>query len=174
MKNSQIILILGGARSGKSQFALSLGGKMPGQKIFVATAEALDAEMAERIHRHREMRSKEWKTVEEPIHLCDLLAIKSKDGRLILIDCLTLWLSNLLQKDENSKTIEIQINRLIESLKKTERNVILVSNEVGWGIVPDNPLSRKFRDLTGLMNQKVAETADTVYLVSAGIPVRIK
>jgi adenosylcobinamide kinase/adenosylcobinamide-phosphate guanylyltransferase len=170
----RITFIVGGARSGKSRFALTLGEEVSGRKMFVATAEALDAEMADRIRRHRRARSKTWETIEEPVKLCNVLGAKSKPYQLILIDCLTLWLSNLMQKDNNPKAVFTEIDRLVDCLKRTELNVILVSNEVGWGIIPENPLARGFRDLAGLMNQKIAEAAEAVYLMSTGIPVRIK
>jgi len=170
----KITLILGGARSGKSRFALTLGEQVSGRKAFVATAEVSDAEMAERIQRHREARPKTWKTMEEPVFICDLLSAEMKRYQLFLIDCLTLWLSNLMRKDGSESAILTEVVRLVNFLKTAKASVILVSNEVGSGIVSENPLTRRFRDLAGLMNQQVAEVADAVYLVSAGIPLKIK
>ena len=167
-------LILGGARSGKSRFALNLGERVPGRKAFIATAEALDPEMAERIRQHRNTRSTIWETIEEPLKLCDLFTRESKAYQLFLVDCLTLWLSNMMHADGNPMTVSTEIDSLAKFLRTTDRNIILVSNEVGWGIVPESSSTRKFRDLAGLMNQNIAEAADAVYLVSAGIPVKIK
>ncbi len=174
-QNSKLILILGGARSGKSAYALRLSDSFDGQKAYIATAEALDAEMAEKIERHRKERGNEWKTIEEPIRIVQTIQNMGDQCNLILIDCLTLWLSNLLHLyDGDGKKVMENLEALIIQLEKTDSNIIVVSNEVGLGIVPDNPLARRFRDITGLANQRLAEIADEVTFVIAGRPMRLK
>lgn len=166
------VLIIGGARSGKSAFALKKAGSFPGKKAYIATAEALDEEMKERIERHRGERGKDWETFEEPIKMAGVLKETGSGYNAAVIDCLTLWLSNLLLGTEDP---EEEIEGFLSLLREGDHPpLFVVSNEVGMGIVPDNPLSRRFRDLAGRLNQKVAGIADEVYLVTAGIPVRIK
>ena len=176
--NSKLIFILGGARSGKSAYALKLAESMSGKKLYLATAEALDKEMTERIKKHKKERGNNWATIEEPIKIADVIA-KDKKHDVILLDCITIWLSNLItnsaSKIENRKSkIENYINSLVSACKKTKANIIVVSNEVGLGIVPDNPLARRFRDISGISNQKMAEAADEVYFVVSGIKMRLK
>lgn len=166
-------LVIGGTRSGKSSFALKFGGKFKGSKAYLATAEPLDPEMRERIETHKRSRSDDWDTIEEPIRLSDRIGGISSDYNLILIDCLTLWLSNILGKMDRDLVLK-EIDRLVDIIKEKRSNIILVSNEVGMGIVPDNEPARSFRDLSGLMNQKAADVANEVHLVCSGIPVRIK
>ncbi len=167
-------LILGGVRSGKSAYALDLANRLGGRKLFVATAEARDQEMKDRIVEHRARRGPDWDTVEEPIHIAHLLEQKAKNYKVILIDCLTLWLSNLILKYEEKKVNQLLDNftRALGRIKGC--HVILVSNEVGMGIVPENKLARAFRDWAGLMNQRIARTADEVILMVAGISTKIK
>jgi adenosylcobinamide kinase/adenosylcobinamide-phosphate guanylyltransferase len=166
------VLVIGGARSGKSSFALSKAGSFPGKKAYIATAEALDEEMKERIEKHRGERGKEWETFEEPIKMAGALKEMGSGYNAAVIDCLTLWLSNLLLGTEDP---EEEIEGFLSLLRERDHPpFFIVSNEVGMGIVPDNPLSRRFRDLAGRLNQKVAGIADEVYLVTAGIPLRIK
>jgi adenosylcobinamide kinase/adenosylcobinamide-phosphate guanylyltransferase len=185
--NNKIIFITGGARSGKSLFALNEASKIKGQKAYIATAEALDSEMKERIERHKKIRGDEWDTYEEPVKILDTLrAIKDKYS-VIILDCLTLWLSNILHRaqstERRTQMIENDIQEFIKELKTFKDashitcyalRLFIVSNEIGMGIVPDNKLAREFRDLAGLLNQKVAKIADEVYLMTAGIPIKIK
>jgi adenosylcobinamide kinase/adenosylcobinamide-phosphate guanylyltransferase len=172
-KSSRIVFVIGGARSGKSSFALSQASALHGSKAYIATAQALDSEMAERIQKHREERSEEWITLEEPLNLAALLKNIRNSYDVVLIDCLTLWLSNILLGNEEG--LPETIDKFISSLGECKAaSVYIVSNEVGLGIVPDNALSRKFRDISGKLNQRVAAIADEVYLVAAGIPLKIK
>jgi len=176
--NSKLIFILGGARSGKSAYALKLAESIPVKRLYLATAEALDGEMAKRIKKHRKDRGNNWTTIEEPIRIVDVIA-KDKKHAVILLDCLTLWVSNIIHKksgvrSQKSEVIYKTVNQFISACKKAKANIIVVSNEVGLGIVPDNPLAREFRDIAGYANQKIAEAADEVYFVTVGIPVKIK
>jgi adenosylcobinamide kinase/adenosylcobinamide-phosphate guanylyltransferase len=170
-----ITLIIGGTRSGKSRHALNLASAAPGNaKAYIATAQALDEEMTDRIRRHKDERSEDWVTFEEPFGLGSLLREVCSHFDQILVDCLTVWLSNKLLNEP--ELVEGSIDGLVQALLETHRKTqyFVVTNEVGLGIVPENALARKFRDLAGLLNQKVAEVADHVYLVSAGIPIKIK
>jgi len=168
-------LIIGGCRSGKSRHALELAEKIPGEKrIFVATCMPLDDEMKERIDRHKKERDKSWTTIEAPVELPEVINEKTKEGDVILVDCLTLWINNLLMETESSDGIDNDIQKFIIALEEAKCPIILVSNEVGAGIVPGNKLARQFRDLAGFTNQKVAECADRVIWMVAGIPVVIK
>ena len=169
------IFITGGCKSGKSRHALELSEEISTSKrIFIATSMPLDDEMKERIDRHKQERDKSWKTVEAPIELSVAINKNNKNGNVILVDCLTLWINNLLMENKNPDIINQHIDKLICTIKKTKSPIILVSNEVGTGIVPENDLARKFRDLAGLTNQKVAKCADRVIWMVAGIPVSIK
>lgn len=172
-KSGKIVLVIGGARSGKSTFALKEAARTSGRKAYIATAEAMDEEMKERIEKHKKCRGNDWDTYEEPLKICDV--IKGIEGKykVIIVDCLTLWLSNLMHSNLNT---DKEIGHLISSLRfSTDAlRIYIVSNEVGMGIVPDNELSRRFRDEAGHLNQGVAEIADAVYLVTAGIPLKIK
>ena len=166
-----VLLVLGGARSGKSRHAQRQAEETGLTPIFVATAQAFDAEMVDRIARHRTDRGPEWETVEAPLELAEVIAGRAAPDKVLLVDCLTLWTSNLLlaERDADAATAA-----LVEALGKAEGPVILVSNEVGLGIVPDNALARRFRDLAGTINQRVAEAADEVRFVAAGLPLRLK
>jgi adenosylcobinamide kinase/adenosylcobinamide-phosphate guanylyltransferase len=165
------VLVLGGARSGKSRYAESLATGHPGEWVYVATAEAGDAEMRERIAHHRARRGNGWRTVEEPIRLADVLAREALAGRFVLVDCLTLWISNLmLQK----RDVESDVEALAETMRRLPGSVAVVSNEVGLGIVPDNPLARQFRDRAGLANQRIAAAVSEVFFLAAGQALRIK
>jgi len=168
----KIALVLGGARSGKSTYALRLAERLFRKPLYVATAEAGDAEMAERITRHKKSRGARWKCVEEPMDIASV--IKSPpacDG--ILLDCLTLWVSNVLLK-EGEKALARRTRQLLTALRQTNRKIILVSNEVGMGVVPEYELGRKFRDLAGRLNQDLAADADAVVFVLAGLPMVLK
>lgn len=172
-KRGKIVFVIGGARSGKSGFALRAASACPGKKIYLATARALDGEMTERIRKHKEERSGEWATVEEPLGLAGLLREIRGSFDVILIDCLTLWLSNILL--DNEERLAERIDELVLCLEEScAASVYIVSNEVGLGIVPANAMARKFRDMAGSLNQKVAQVADEVYLVTAGMPLQIK
>jgi adenosyl cobinamide kinase/adenosyl cobinamide phosphate guanylyltransferase len=164
-----LTLVLGGARSGKSRYAESLIAVLPPPWAYVATAEAGDHEMAVRIRTHRARRGPSWRTIEAPR---DLTAAFAACERMpVLVDCLTLWLSNLMLADAE---INAEVGRLEEALAATVAPVVLVANEVGSGIVPDHVLGRKFRDLQGLLNQRIAARADRVVLMVAGLPLALK
>jgi adenosylcobinamide kinase/adenosylcobinamide-phosphate guanylyltransferase len=170
----EIVLVIGGCRSGKSRYALELAKKIPGdRRIFIATCVPRDKEMEERIARHKKEREKSWSTIEVPINLPEAIIEYSTKGDLILVDCLTLWISNLILENDNIDMSE-PIMRLTNSLEKAQRPIIIVSNEVGSGIVPDNRLARVFRDAVGFANQSIAESSDKVIWMIAGIPVPIK
>ena len=169
------IFVLGGCRSGKSGYALEAAQQFPGDnRVFIATCIPHDDEMKQRVARHRKERSRTWKTVEAPLLLPEAIAENSGRADVILADCLTLWVSNLLMDGDDSGKIELQIPRLAAAIEKSRCPVVLVSNEVGQGIVPENKLARQFRDLVGFVNQAVAECADQVIWTVAGIPVTIK
>jgi adenosylcobinamide kinase/adenosylcobinamide-phosphate guanylyltransferase len=168
-------LILGGAKSGKSRYALQVCEGLRREKVFLATARALDAEMDIRIRRHREERGADWQTIEEPLDI--LKSIQRLDHRegLILVDCLTLWVSNLyMEFQDKPEAIETAAAELAEGLRSVQGLVVLVSNEVGHGIVPDNALSRAYRDTVGSLNQRIAAVAQQVVFMAAGIPMTIK
>ena len=170
--SEKIIFITGGARSGKSSFAVAEASRINGRKAYIATAEALDEEMRQRIENHKRQRGDEWDTYEEPIRIADV--IKKTEGKysVIVIDCLTLWLSNVMN---SGLDIKAEIECLISSLLTPYSSLMyIVSNEVGMGIVPENEMARKFRDMAGILNQKIAEVSDRVYMVIAGIPIKIK
>lgn len=172
----KIVLITGGARSGKSSFAEELASTLEKDIIFLATAEALDKEMADRIRRHKAKRSRTWKTVEEPININVLNKFKNFEGTVIL-DCITLWLSNMIHKfgtKEAEDRILGDIRTLLKTVKTSKFTLIVVSNELGMGIVPENRLGREFRDIAGKCNQLIARIADEVYLMISGIKLKIK
>jgi adenosylcobinamide kinase/adenosylcobinamide-phosphate guanylyltransferase len=180
--NIKITFVIGGARSGKSSFALNRAAKIEGRKAYLATAEALDDEMKERIHKHKRDRGNDWDTFEEPVNISSLISDIGDEYEVIVLDCLTLWLSNILigirGAETETRITEERINHFIAGLSSLNssknRSLFVVSNELGAGIVPDNELAREFRDLAGFLNQKVAEIADEVYLITAGIPLKIK
>ncbi len=170
----RIIFILGGARSGKSRFALELGNAKAGKKVYIATAEAGDAEMAARITRHQKTRGTDWQTLEVPLALSEtLLSLRGKTD-VVLIDCLTLWLSNVMMKTTDEAEINKIFDRLLDTLAKLDFTLIAVSNEVGQGIVPVDASVRLFRDLGGHLHQQWAHAANEVYCMTAGIPQSIK
>ncbi len=166
--------ITGGCRSGKSRYALDYADRHFSKKIYLATCEALDEEMAQRIAHHRKMRGPEWRTIEEPIGIVDQITLHAEGTDVILLDCLTLWLSNLLIKWTDDLRIIKETERLIDTMKQSQTSFLIVSNEAGMGIVPADPLSRRFRDLLGIANQKIAEAADTVIFMVSGIPIFLK
>ena len=165
-----IVLITGGARSGKSRRAEVLARSFAGQPVYIATAEARDAEMNERIATHRARRGNVWVEREVPLDLVDALTATDGGGAR-LVDCLTLWLSNLLHAERDWSQ---EVARLADALPRQRSPVIMVTNEVGLGIVPDNALARTFRDAAGMMNQTIAGVADAVEFVVAGLPMKLK
>jgi adenosylcobinamide kinase/adenosylcobinamide-phosphate guanylyltransferase len=169
----KITLILGGARSGKSSYALELARKYK-KVAFIATCQALDKEMAKRIKLHKESRPKDWDTFEEPKEVEAILKKLTNKYECIVIDCLTLLVSNLFLSGLNKKTIEDKISKLVAVLKRVNCRVIMVSNEVGLGIVPDNKMARDFRDVAGRVNQIIAAEADEVFFMAAGLSIKIK
>jgi adenosylcobinamide kinase/adenosylcobinamide-phosphate guanylyltransferase len=172
---NKIIFIIGGCRSGKSTYALQTAEKMPAErKIFIATCVPQDTEMKQRVARHQKERSQNWVTVEEPLHLPQAILENSPKADVMLVDCLTLWVSNLLMQSGDEKKIADTIPQLIDALEKATCPIVLVSNEVGTGIVPENRLARQFRDITGWVNQAVAKCSNKVVWMVAGIPVTVK
>ncbi len=171
----RLTLILGGARSGKSDFAQTLARKRGGDDVlFVATAEARDEEMRARIASHRAARPAAWQTLEAPREIAR--ALDSSRARVIVVDCVTLWASNVLLAEETSapQAMSREIDALLAWYRANEIAMILVSNEVGMGLVPDNALGRAYRDLLGAVNKRLAASADEVFFLVAGLPVEIK
>jgi adenosylcobinamide kinase/adenosylcobinamide-phosphate guanylyltransferase len=164
-------LVLGGARSGKSAFAEQLIGDSGLARIYLATATADDNEMQTRIAHHRISRGEGWTTIEEPLALVDALTREATDGRAVLVDCLTLWLSNLIFAERDP---EIEARRLTRFLDVAKYPIVLVSNEVGLGLVPETPLGRAFRDAQGRLNQIVAAAVPNVVFIAAGLPLWLK
>jgi adenosylcobinamide kinase / adenosylcobinamide-phosphate guanylyltransferase len=166
------VLVLGGARSGKTGFAERLAMRAGETPLYLATAQALDAEMRERVRMHQEQRHKRFATLEEPIELTSALKAAAKAHDVILVDCLTLWITNLLGANHD---VAKAVDQLAAALPTIETSrVILVSNEVGLGIVPDNPMARMFRDLAGAAHQRLAEICTDVHFVVAGLPMTLK
>jgi len=168
-----ITLILGGARSGKSRHAEELATSLSDHPIYVATAPLIDNdhEWLARIERHREERGTHWQVIEEELALTSVLKVQDSPQSVVLIDCLTLWLSNLIFA---GKEIEDEVELLCELLPMLTGEVILVANEVGMGLVPENPEGRAFRDAQGRLNQRLAATADRVEFIAAGLPICLK
>jgi adenosylcobinamide kinase/adenosylcobinamide-phosphate guanylyltransferase len=166
-----LTLILGGARSGKSRQGERLVEAQAGACIYIATGEAGDAEMAARIRHHRQRRGPRWRTIEAPLDLVPALQSAAAPHAAVLVDCLTLWLGNLLGAERD---LETERHALLAALPALRGPVLLISNEVGLGIVPDNALARRFRDEAGLLHQALAEAAQSVLLMVAGIPMTIK
>jgi adenosylcobinamide kinase/adenosylcobinamide-phosphate guanylyltransferase len=172
--SNKIYFITGGARSGKSAFAEKLANSLTGKRAYIATAQALDPEMAARIEKHRMDRGSVWDTYEEPLAVAELLRKLSGRYQVTLLDCLTLWLSNIIAHTDGDGVVASRSGELVAAIKDFGGSCIVVSNEVGLGIVPDNPLARKFRDFAGILNQKMAQAADEVYFTASGIPMKIK
>ncbi|WP_181702600.1 bifunctional adenosylcobinamide kinase/adenosylcobinamide-phosphate guanylyltransferase [Chthonobacter albigriseus] len=167
-----VTLVLGGARSGKSRHAETLvRATGPAPWTYIATAQAFDAEMTERIAQHRADRAEGWITVDAPHDLPAALRAAAGEGRAVLVDCLTLWLSNRMLAEAD---LAAETKALVEAVRGYPAPLVVVSNEVGFGIVPDNALGRRFRDAQGRVNQEIAAAADRVVLVVAGIPVAVK
>ncbi|MDD4924586.1 MAG: bifunctional adenosylcobinamide kinase/adenosylcobinamide-phosphate guanylyltransferase [Dehalococcoidales bacterium] len=172
------ILITGGARAGKSGYAQKLAIDNSGKVLFVATAEAKDEDMRLRIEKHKKSRPSNWQTLESPSEVANAISEKAGEYQVIVIDCITMLVSNVMLAADDEKSAEAavinEIDTLIKVMKFKSSTYILVSNEVGLGIVPDNELSRNYRDLLGRANQLLARYADEVYLMVSGIPVKIK
>ncbi|MFZ3045295.1 MAG: bifunctional adenosylcobinamide kinase/adenosylcobinamide-phosphate guanylyltransferase [Desulfatirhabdiaceae bacterium] len=167
-----VMLVIGGCRSGKSSHALNLAGAIPGdRRIFMATCVPTDDEMKSRVLKHQAERPPGWITIETPTDLTDAIGRESVTASVILVDCLTLWASNLMVENRNIGT---EIESMVQCLEQTACPVILVSGELGLGVVPENTLARSFRDVVGLINQHMAAVAQTVVWMVAGIPVVIK
>ena len=180
IKGFKKTFILGGTRSGKSDFALEKANQAAGLKAFIATAQPLDSEMKKRIEQHKLQRECGWKTYEEPIDISEVLFEIADRYQVIILDCLTLWINNLMA-NEHIVNIEERFLLLKETLENLNQQkgqditrIYIVSNEVGMGIVPENTLARRFRDLAGSLNRMVAKVADEVYLVYAGLPLLLK
>ena len=172
-RTGRITLVMGGARSGKSSYAGRLAEHRFRKPLYLATAEALDPEMADRIKRHRKARGPKWDCIEEPLNIAGVLAKLPPKTDGVLLDCVTLWLCNVLMK-EGDKSFEVRRSELLHALENVRRDVVIVSNEIGMGVVPDNKLGRKFRDYAGWLNQDLARVADNVVFVIAGIPMTLK
>lgn len=180
--SSKVIFITGGSRSGKSSFALQLARGFNTTVLFVATAEAKDEEMAERIANHKKGRPKNWRTLEASMNVGMRIEKEAGDTGVIVIDCLTLLVSNLLvcqaeaEPDARRSSVDVnrELNRLLRCFDRLEATFIIVSNEVGLGLVPPYPLGRVYRDLLGEVNQAIASRADEVYFMVSGIPLRLK
>ncbi len=166
-----LALVLGGARSGKSAFAESLVRERGVRPVYVATAEFVDDEMRARIETHRARRGNAWRTVEAPLDLAQAIGRESTSRACLLVDCTTVWLGNLVH---HGRDVEVATRALLEALAAAPGPVVLVANEVGLGIVPDNAAARAFRDRAGRLNQAVARMAGSVYFVAAGIPMTLK
>jgi len=168
----KITIVLGGARSGKSYYALKEASQIKGKKAFIATAEALDEEMRARIAKHKKERGNNWDTYEEPLHIATLIDKIKGTYDVILIDCLTLWVSNIMHIDLD---ITEEIEKLVSVISSvSSESLYIVSNEVGLGLVPDSPLGRAYRDNLGRLNRKVAQAATDVIFMVAGIPLKVK
>jgi adenosylcobinamide kinase/adenosylcobinamide-phosphate guanylyltransferase len=171
IRSNELTLVLGGVRSGKSRHAEQLALASGRAPVYVATAQALDDEMARRIAAHRERRGPAWRTVEEPFDLVGALRRECAPERIVLLDCLTLWLTNLMVA---GRDVESESAQLLEALPGLGGPVVLVSNEVGQGIVPDNAMARRFVDHAGFLHQGIALQADAVVFMTAGLPHRLK
>ncbi|HEY6003573.1 MAG TPA: bifunctional adenosylcobinamide kinase/adenosylcobinamide-phosphate guanylyltransferase [Anaeromyxobacter sp.] len=173
MSARELVLVGGGARSGKSAFALALSRRLGARRAFLATAQALDAEMERRVAAHRRERGAEFATVEEPLDVAGALA-RLGGVDVVVVDCITLWISNLLLRGDSMEVIAKRVERLVETLEARPFHAILVTNEVGMGVVPETALGRAFRDASGRAHQELARRAHRVYLAALGCVVRLK
>jgi adenosylcobinamide kinase/adenosylcobinamide-phosphate guanylyltransferase len=171
--NNELVLVLGGARSGKSSWALRYVEERYRSFLFMATAEVRDREMAERVRKHQASRGTDWQLLEEPLEIAEALNSRCGNVEAVLIDCLTIWLSNVMLNGRGGD-VETYQKKLLEILAARGQAITLVSNEVGSGIVPESALGREFRDHAGLLNQRVAALADRVILMVAGLPMYLK
>lgn len=167
----RLTLVLGGARSGKSRHAERLIEASGLEPVYIATAEALDGEMHERIDQHKARRGERWRTIEEPLALTKTLHSVTAEGRALMVDCLTLWLTNLMVHE---RSIEAEIDGLVDSLEALHGSAVFVSNEVGQGVMPTNAMARAFIDHAGRLHQRLAEQADQVLFMTAGIAQQLK
>lgn len=172
-RRGRLILVGGGVRCGKSAFALERARVLGERRVFLATAQAGDAEMAQRIARHREERGSAFACIEVPVELAGALA-DLRDADVVVVDCLTLWLSNLLSRQESDAQILGRVETLVAVLSAAAYHSVLVTNEVGMGLVPETPLGRRFRDLSGLVHQRVARSADEIYAGVLGVMLRLQ
>ena len=173
--NTRLTFITGPVRSGKTRLALQMARSIPEPRAYIATAQGLDSEMAQRIYRHQEERGSTFQTIEEPLALSSRLKEIQDQYAIVVIDCLTLWVSNLAgAMGEKEQEIQKRLDDFLNVLAFVPVPVILIGNEVGWGIVPDNALARTFRDLSGRLHQAIAQLADQVILMVAGIPLVVK
>jgi adenosylcobinamide kinase/adenosylcobinamide-phosphate guanylyltransferase len=166
----RVTFVIGGARSGKSTYAEALA-KSARSPVYIATAEQIDEEMSERIASHRARRGRRWRTVEEPLQLAAAIALADEKDGFVLVDCVTVWLNNLLFHSED---IEPHMAILSDTLAEAKGHIVIVANEVGLGIVPENALARRFRDDAGRVNQAIARIADEVVFIAAGLPTLLK
>ena len=173
MRDRRVILVGGGSRSGKSAFALAAARRMGARRLFLATAQAGDDEMRERISLHRRTRGDDFLTLEEPLAVPEALG-RVRDVDVVVIDCLTLWLANLLLEGEEAQAVLRRVDDLAEALGRRPAHVVLVSNEVGLGLVPETALGRLFRDVAGLAHRRLAGLADEVYFGVLGVMLRLK
>ncbi len=176
-RRSTLILVLGGAASGKSDFALQVAMKAVKptvKKAFVATGEGLDEEMAKKIAKHRRTRSSAWETAEVPRDVAVWMRRHGPEYGVILVDCLTMWLSNRMDPDGDEAACEKDLHTLLQAVRQTSARVVMVGNELGMGLVPADPESRRFRELSGRLNRLVADEADEAYMVVAGLSIRLK
>lgn len=170
----EVTLVLGGCKSGKSRHALDLAERYGTPRLFIATCVPYDEEMKRRVALHRQERDDAWRTLEVPLDLSEAIADHGREGKVLLVDCLTLWITNLLMACEDEALVQRKVDRLGEALVSVSCPVVLVSNEVGAGIVPENRLARLFRDIAGIANRKIAAVSDRVVWMVAGIPVQVK
>ena len=169
------MLVTGGAKSGKSRIALDFCNSLDKNRVFLATAQAFDREMTERIRRHKEERGSGWSTIEEPLNVAEAISSVDNKDTVILFDCFTLWLNNLYMKHKKDHDAAVnKINNLLALLTNVQGMIVVVSNEVGMGIVPDNELSRRYRDDAGSANQRIARISEKVIAVIAGLPLVLK
>lgn len=171
MNAGRIILVLGGARCGKSAFAEGLIDQSGLKKVYIATGQVFDSEMENRVDLHKVRRGQEWALVEEPLDLAGALKAATAADTAVLVDCLTLWVTNLMIAE---RPMAMEADGLVDAIHVLPGTVVFVSNEVGLGIVPDNAMARAFRDHAGLLHQAVAAAADEVYFVAAGLPLKLK
>ncbi len=173
---SKVVFVVGGNRSGKSFFAQTYAESLSGKRVYVATAIAFDEEMKERIRKHKSIRADKWhETIEEPYNISRILSNMRGKTDVMLIDCITLWLNNLILKFENDfQKIYREIDKFVKEISNVTYNLFIVSNEVGMGIVPENKIARLFRDLSGYANQKIAKASDEFYISFCGYNLRLK
>ena len=170
----ELIFITGGARSGKSSFGVNMAKSIKKRKLFIATCIPEDEEMKRRVALHRQNRPSSWRTIEERVELLSVLKKETKSNIVIIIDCLTLFISYLLMKQQKEEAIKSEVKKILEVIKQGRATVMVVSNEVGSSLVPENELGRRFRDICGFCNQIVAASAEKVYFIVSGIPMQIK